>query len=75
MEFELNTLVACQKRTLQHWAEMWDLLDPVLMKEIQKIAEMSEGVLISKEQFPVLFEWNAKHICSLPAHNFSYFSP
>ena len=46
---------------------MWNLLDPVLVKEIQKIAEMSEGVLINKEQFPVLFEWNAKHVFSLPS--------
>ena len=69
LEFELITLVACQKLKLQHWAEMWDLLDPVLIKETQKIAEMSGGVLINKEQFLVLFEWNAKHIFSLPVHN------
>ena len=62
LEFELITLVACQKRKLQHWEELWDLLDPVLIKEIQKIAEMSEeGVLINKE-------WNAKHIFSLSVH-------
>ena len=70
LEFERITLVTCQKRKLQHWVEMWDLLDPVLVEEIQKIAEMSEGILIKKEQFPaVLFEWNAKHVFPLPVHN------
>ena len=49
--------------------QKWDFLDPVLIKEIHNIVEISEGVLINKEQFPVLFEWNTKHIFSLPVHN------
>ena len=30
---------------------------------------MKTGVLISKESFPHLFDWNAKHVFSLPVHN------
>ena len=69
LEFELITLVSSQKSKLNHWAEKWCLNDPELIKEIRAIAEMTEGVLLSKERFPVLYQWNSKHIFSLSVHN------
>ena len=69
LEFELITLVSSQKSKLQHWAEKWDLLDPKILKEITQIGEMKNGLLVTKELFPLLHEWNAKHIYSLPVHN------
>ena len=69
LKFELITLVSSQKSNLNHWAEKWCLNDPELIKEIHTIAEMTEGVLLSKEGFPVLYQWNAKHIFYLPVHN------
>ena len=69
LEFELITLVSSQKSKLNHWAEKWCLNDPELLKEFHAIAEMTEGVLLSKERFLVLYQWNAKHIFSLPVHN------
>ena len=69
LEFELITLVSSQKSKLNHWAEKWCLNDPELIKEIHAIAEMTEGLLLSKESFPILYKWNAKHIFSLPVHN------
>ena len=68
LEFELITLVSSQKSKLQHWSEKWDLLDPEILKEIAQIGEMKNGILVTKELFP-LYEWNAKHIYSLPVHN------
>ena len=69
LEFKLITLVSSQKSKLNHWAEKWCLNDPELTKEIHAIAEMTEGVLLSKERFPVLYWWNAKHIFFLSVHN------
>ena len=69
LEFELTTLVSSQKSKLQHWAEKWDSLDPKILKEIARIGEMKNGILVTKELFPLLHEWKAKHIYSLPVHN------
>ena len=49
LEFELITLVSSQKSKPNHWAGKWCLNDPELMKEIHEIAEMTEGVILSKE--------------------------
>ena len=69
LEFELITLVSSQKSKLRHWAEKWELLDPKMLKEIAQIGEMTNGILVTKELFTILHEWNAKHIYSLPVHN------
>ena len=69
LEFELITLVSSQKSKLQHWAEKWDLLDPKILKEIAQIGEMKNEILVTKELFPLLHEWNPKPIYSLPVHN------
>ena len=45
------------------------MIQTELIKEIHEIAERTEGVLLSKEHFPVLYQWNAKHRFSLPVHN------
>ena len=73
LEFELLTLVSSQKSVLEHWSQNWGLHladhDGQLLNEICHISEMKTGVPISKESFPHLFDWYAKHVCSLPVHN------
>ena len=69
LEFELIALVSSQEAKLQHWSEKWNLLDSFLLEEVSKIAELSSGILVTKIQFPMLFEWMARHIFSLPVHN------
>ena len=43
--------------------------DEKLLAEIYYVAKRDSGVLISKEMFPCLSEWYAKHIFSLPVNN------
>ena len=73
LEFELLTLVSSQKSVLEHWSQNWGLHladhDWKRLNEIYHISEMKTGVLISKESFPHLFDWYAKHVFSLPVHN------
>ena len=73
LEFELLTLVSSQKSVLEHWSQNWGLHladhDGQLLNEIYHISEMKTGVQISKESFPHLFDWYAKHVFSLPVHN------
>ena len=69
LEFELIALVSSQETKLQHGSEKWNLLDGLLLEQVSTIAELSSGVLVAKIQFPMLFEWMAKHIFSLPVHN------
>ena len=49
-----------------HWSQNWGLHladhDGQLLKEIYHISEMNTGVLNSKESFPHLFDWYAKHV-------------
>ena len=49
-----------------HWSQNWGLHladhDGQLLKEIYHISEMNTGVLNSKESFPHLFDWHAKHV-------------
>ena len=58
---------------LEHWSQNWGLHlvdhDGQLLNEIYHISEMKTGVLISKESFPHLFDWYAKHVFSLLVHN------
>ena len=69
VEFELITLVALQESELLHWSQNWGFKGNSLLKEISKIAELTSGVMISKKNFPVLFNWMEKHVFSLPVHN------
>ena len=70
LEFELVTLVSSQESKLQTWMDNWELMsDEKLLAEIYYVAKRDTGVLISKEMFPCLFEWYAKHIFSLPVDN------
>ena len=69
VEFELITLVASKESELLHWSQNWGFEGNSLLKEISKIAELTSGVMISKKNFPVLFNWMAKHVFSLPVHN------
>ena len=44
-------------------------MDGLRVEEVSKITELSSGILVTKIQFPMLFEWMAKYIISLPVHN------